>query len=98
MLIVDRYLARAVSVSIAIGVWLFASAGVCSAQDQNGQVSRLEMGKPIERQLEGGELHVYTLRLSAGEFFEVCVDRLGAMVDVAVYSPEGRRVAEGDAV
>ncbi|HKX28836.1 MAG TPA: tetratricopeptide repeat protein, partial [Blastocatellia bacterium] len=56
----------------------------------------LELGTSIERGLSGGEVHVYALRLGAGQFFEACVERLGMAVDVAVFSPTGRPVAQGD--
>jgi CHAT domain-containing protein/Tfp pilus assembly protein PilF len=62
-----------------------------------GRATRLELGQPVSRELAGGETHVYTLKVSAGDFFEACVDRLGMVVDVAAYSPGGRLVAQGDA-
>src|SRR5262249_12777635 len=65
---------------------------------QAGQATPLELGQSISRELAGGETHVYTLRVGAGEFFEACVDRFGMVVDIAVYSPSGQLVAQGDAI
>ena len=73
-----------------------APTPVEKAAAQAGRIRRLEPGTPVERELNNGEKQVYGLKLSAGQFFEICTEGFGVMVDVAVYSPGGRLVAQGD--
>src|SRR5215813_2800724 len=47
----------------------------------------LEAGKPIEREIAGGEAHSYQLTLTAGQYARVVVDQRGIDVVVTVYSP-----------
>ena len=88
--------AIAVFTLIILSLYGCAFAQAPSTSDQDQQVPALDPAQPIERVLKGGETHLYTLKLNAGQFFEVCVERVGMVMDVAVFSPSGQRVAEGD--
>jgi hypothetical protein len=71
---------------------LFVSlATVLSAQ-------QLEPGKPIQRELAGGQSHSYTVRLEAGQFLHVVVTQLGVDVMVRLFGPDGQKLAEVDSV
>jgi CHAT domain-containing protein len=59
-------------------------------------VPALEQGKPIARELIGGEAHSYRLTLSAGQFCHVVVDQRGIDVAVALYGSDGERIVEVD--
>jgi CHAT domain-containing protein/Tfp pilus assembly protein PilF len=61
-------------------------------QDQ----SRLEPGKPIERELSGGQSHSYQLKLAAGQFLNVIVEQQGIDIMVQLSEPGGAQIAEFD--
>ena len=45
------------------------------AQTKPEQASqRLEQGKPVERELKGGEAHAYSIQVEAGQFAELIVE------------------------
>ncbi|HJQ67371.1 MAG TPA: tetratricopeptide repeat protein [Blastocatellia bacterium] len=65
-----------------------------------GQVNKdaveLEAGKPIERELKGGEAHTYQVSLSANQFLRVAVDQRGIDVALKLFGPDGKQIAEFD--
>src|SRR5215211_5733615 len=48
----------------------------------------LAAGKPIERELAGGEAHAYQLNLSAGQYIRVLADQRRINVRLSVFDPE----------
>jgi CHAT domain-containing protein/tetratricopeptide (TPR) repeat protein len=56
----------------------------------------LEPGKPVERELDGGQDHAYRLKLAAGQYVHVVVMQRGIDVVVRLSGPDGRRLAEVD--
>ncbi len=56
----------------------------------------LAPGKPIERELAGGESHSYQVKLAAGQFCDVVVDQRGIDVIVAFYGPDGQKLVQID--
>jgi hypothetical protein len=67
------------------------------AQTKPEQASQmLEQGKPIERELKGGEVHTYSIPLKAGQFFNVTVNQRGIDVAVLLFAPDGLQLAEVD--
>jgi CubicO group peptidase (beta-lactamase class C family) len=56
----------------------------------------LTLGKPVEREIGPGEVHVYTMRLDPNAFVRAVVDQRGIDVIVRVVGPDGARVAEVD--
>ncbi len=56
----------------------------------------LEQGKPIVRELAGGEAHSYRLALAAGQFCHVVVDQRGIDVVAALYGADGVEIVEID--
>jgi CHAT domain-containing protein len=69
----------------------------CSALAQEAKDVRiLEPGKPIERELAGGETHSYLIALDAGQFMQTVVDQRGIDVVVAMYGPDGKKISEVD--
>ena len=67
-------------------------AGASSGAD----VPSLEPGKPIERELAGGEAHPYRLALGADQFCHIVVDQRGIDVAVTLYGLDGERIVEID--
>ncbi len=56
----------------------------------------LEPGKPIERELKGGEVHAYQITLAAGQYLHVVVDQRGIDVVVTVLGPDNQKLIEVD--
>ncbi|HKC89085.1 MAG TPA: hypothetical protein VKG02_24085, partial [Blastocatellia bacterium] len=66
------------------------------ARQDDLQVQRLERGKPIERELAGGQSHSYQLSLDAGQYAGVVVDQRGIDVVIRLSGPDGKQIAEFD--
>jgi tetratricopeptide (TPR) repeat protein len=49
----------------------------------------LERGKPIERELKGGDTHTYKIRLALGQCLHFIVDQRGIDVVVRIVGPDG---------
>jgi CHAT domain-containing protein/Tfp pilus assembly protein PilF len=63
-----------------------------SAQDS---VS-LEPGKPIERELSGGQSHSYKTTMISGQYLSIVVEQRGIDVAVALFTPDGKKTGEVD--
>ena len=50
----------------------------------------LEQGRPVEKELAGGQKHLYQLSLSQGQYVQVEVKQNGIDVGIALYSPAGK--------
>ena len=60
------------------------------------QAQKLESGKPIEREVVGGESHTYQLKLAAGQFLRVVVEQKGIDVALTLVSPDGKQLLDSD--
>jgi CHAT domain-containing protein/lipopolysaccharide biosynthesis regulator YciM len=60
------------------------------------ETSTLEVGKPIEREIGGGQTHSYRIRLDAGQILKAVVEQKGVDVAVALVGPDGATVLEVD--
>ncbi len=56
----------------------------------------LTLGKPIERNLAGNEAHSYKIVLAANQYLHVVVEQRGIDVVVALFAPDGKKIAEVD--
>ena len=56
----------------------------------------LKQGKPIERQISGGEVHAYTLALAPGQYAKVVVDQRRINVAVSAFDSDGKKIIEAD--
>jgi hypothetical protein len=72
---------------------LFPVAAMRNTQAQPGL---LEPGKPVERELKGGEVHQYHVEMEAGQFLHTIVEQRGIDVVVIVFAPNGQKVFEVD--
>jgi CHAT domain-containing protein len=79
--------------------WMSASAARLSVP-ANGhtrlQAVRLEFGKAVERELNGGETHSYELTLEAGQFIDITIEQLGINVRGILQIPDGNPISEAD--
>jgi CHAT domain-containing protein/Tfp pilus assembly protein PilF len=55
------------------------------------EVTTLELGKPVERELSGGQRHVYRIPVSEGQYLKVEVRPKGTDVGVWMQSPDGEK-------
>jgi CHAT domain-containing protein len=65
-----------------------------ATQSQPQETRQLELGKPIERELAGGQSHSYQVTLSAGQYINVVVEQRGIDVVVALFAPDGKKLFE----
>src|SRR4030095_11283761 len=63
-----------------------------SAQDS---VS-LEPGKPVERELSGGQSHSYKITMISGQYMHIVVAKRGVDVAVTLFTPDGKKISEAD--
>jgi CHAT domain-containing protein/predicted negative regulator of RcsB-dependent stress response len=66
-------------------------------EPQNFQESsQLELSKPIERELSGGESHFYKITTISGQYLHIVVEQRGIDVAVALVAPDGKKISEAD--
>jgi CHAT domain-containing protein/Tfp pilus assembly protein PilF len=66
------------------------------AAAQNQQALRLEVGKPIERDVVNDQFHSYLIELANNDFLNVAFEQRGVDITVTVYSPEATKLTEID--
>jgi tetratricopeptide (TPR) repeat protein len=64
-----------------------------SATQSAQQSDSLEPGKPIERELSGGQSHSYKITMISGQYLQVVVAQRGIDV-VALFTPDGKKINE----
>src|SRR5688572_17544682 len=69
------------------------SAGTASAQE----ITRLESGSTVERELTAGSSHSYQVMLAKGQYARVVVEQHRADVIIRVTTPDGEMIGEIDA-
>lgn len=75
---------------------LFLPALAPPARPQTVSVPAPKAGESVERELKGGEAHVYEIDATANQFVRVVVDQRGVDVVVALVGPEGAKLLEVD--
>jgi CHAT domain-containing protein/tetratricopeptide (TPR) repeat protein len=58
--------------------------------------TRLEVGKTVERQIAGGEIHSYQLDLPINQYADVVVDQRGIDIAIWGYDSKGQKLVEAD--
>jgi len=56
----------------------------------------LEPGKPVERELSGGQTHVYTVTLSANQIARIIAEQKGIDLMLSALAPDGTKLFEVD--
>jgi CHAT domain-containing protein/tetratricopeptide (TPR) repeat protein len=69
---------------------------VALAAQSDKDTSPLEPGKPVERELAGGQSHNYRIELTSGQYIHLVVDQRGVDVVVTVFGPDGKQFLEVD--
>ncbi len=60
-------------------------------------IPSLELAKPIERQITGGEVHPYNLTLKVDQYVHFDVDQRGIDLAIWIFDPKGKKVSKQDA-
>ncbi len=88
---------------VFFGVACLALAALLRAQSSSGpaghpqnETTSLELGKPLERTLQGGEKHIYAIRAETGDFIHFIVDQIGIDVTLTIYGPDEKPIASMD--
>ncbi len=89
-LVVRRIVFRAVFLAI----FLFPQSGYAQTTPE---VTTLESGKPLEREIAGGQKHSYQIDLSVGQYFMATVEQRGVDVLARLFDGDGKPIAEFDA-
>jgi CHAT domain-containing protein/tetratricopeptide (TPR) repeat protein len=64
-------------------------------QNEQG-TNPLKSGEPVEQELAGGQTRSYQLQLVSNQFLHVVVEQRGIDVLVALFGPDGKKLAEVD--
>jgi CHAT domain-containing protein/Tfp pilus assembly protein PilF len=67
-----------------------------SASSRAGDLTLLEIGKTIQRELRAVDRHSYQVNLRAEEFLHVVVEQRGIDVGVVIFGPSGEQITEVD--
>jgi CHAT domain-containing protein len=87
---IKRSLWTILAVSVLLSRWYGPTVA------QNQEVRTLELGKTVERELAGEQVHNYLIELAANDFLHVIVEQHGVDVVVTVYAPDGKKLKEVD--
>src|SRR6266508_203085 len=66
-----------------------------AAQSADEELS-LEPGKPVERELSGGQSHSYKITMISGQYLHVVLAQRGIDVAVALFATVGKKIGEVD--
>jgi tetratricopeptide (TPR) repeat protein len=80
------FLVRLETVSPALGF----------VEQRDDEVTRLEPGRTIDREMQAGQSHIYGLTLQAGQFLRVIAEQKGINVLLVLSAPDEKQVAEAD--
>jgi len=69
---------------------------IAAITNTEAQIQRVELGRPVERELKGGEVHQYQVDVETGQFLHAIVDQRGIDVVVIVFAPNEQKVFEVD--
>ena len=87
----------ALAVSLALGLlWGAGAQPFRTATAQRAGNEELQLGKPVERELAGGQSHSYQITLAANQYLNVVVEQRGIDVVVTLFGPDGKLVFEFD--
>jgi len=71
-----------------------ASTGEHGAAPSAQESISLEPGKPVERELSGGQSHSYNVTMSSGQYLHIVVEQRGVDVAVELFAPDGKKIRE----
>jgi CHAT domain-containing protein len=83
-------------------LWVGAPTAQAYASERGAALSAqesisLEPGKPVERELSGGQSHSYRITTTSGQYLHIVVEQRGVDVAVALFTPDGKKIGDVDA-
>lgn len=81
---------------VSQSVFLVLTSAIVAFSQTSASPTVLENGKPIDRELSGGQTHYYVLNLRAGQLCRVIVDQREIDVVVTLYGADSRKLLEVD--
>ena len=63
-------------------------------QQSGAEVTPLEQGQAVEREMEDGQAHSYSISLAAGQYLRATVAQKGIDVVVHLFGPDGEKITE----
>jgi hypothetical protein len=79
--------------ALRVMIACLCSLSFATAMQQPPDLQSLSLGAPIERELSGGQTHIYRIELGAGQFALAQVEQRGAEVVLTANGPDGREFA-----
>lgn len=80
--------------TLALGQWRSSANSIQQATlPQAPDSQSLSIDAPVERELSGGQTHVYRIALSAGQFALMHVEQRGVEVVLTAHAPDGKEFA-----
>src|SRR5262249_31357786 len=73
-----------------------APASTRGAEPSAQESISLEPGKPVERELSGGQSHSYKIAMTSGQYLRITVSQQGIDVLVALFMPDGKKIDDVD--
>ena len=77
-------------------VRLLAALAICTISALAQTAKDLPALSAVTRDLKGGETHSYRINLTSGQFLHATVEQLDIDVVTAVFTPDGKQLAESD--
>src|SRR6266540_1017266 len=71
-----------------------SSDGARKAAESAQGTDSLEPGKPVERELSGGQSHSYKITMISGQYLRIVIEQRGIDVAVALFTPDGKKINE----
>lgn len=59
-------------------------------------LTRLELGQKVKRDMKSGERHIYHIELATGQFLHAIVEQYGIDVEAGLFGPDGKKVFNVD--
>jgi CHAT domain-containing protein len=76
------------SLALVLSLFFQVSAGQ--------EIHRLEPGKAVEREIAGGQSHIYQISLAAGQFVRLVVEQKAIDVALKIAAPDGKQLIGGN--
>src|SRR5687767_5238837 len=86
---------RFVGSNLRLLLSLLLLASAIYAQNDKDAIT-LKLGKPVERDLAGGQFHSYRVVLTSGQYVYVVAVQRGVDVVVTLFDPNGKQLVEVD--
>jgi CHAT domain-containing protein len=83
------HFAKLLGTALSIGGWVVLMSVSARSQAQSPEVTALEQGRTLERELAGGQSNSYKLQVESGQFVQLSVYQVGIDVAVQLSKPGG---------